>query len=308
MSGVTDAAFRRLAWRHGAGLVFSEMVASEALVEGEAEMELKALAADFQPHAIQLAGREPHWMARAAKLACDNGAALIDINMGCPSRRVTSGQAGSALMREPDLAIRIVEAVVDAVDVPVTVKMRLGWDERSLNAPELARQAVESGAAMITVHARTRCQFYEGSANWEAVAAVRDAIRVPLVVNGDIGSEADAERARRSSGADAVMVGRASYGAPWLPGEIAGEGSAQGFRQPQRTLVLAVEHYQSMLSLYGLQSGARQARKHIGWYLDRLGVASRAPLRLALMTERDPAQVDRMLRAAAEEPSLAEAA
>jgi len=292
MSGVTDAAFRALAWRYGAGLVFSEMVASEALADGHPEMETKALAADFRPHAVQLAGREPYWMGEAARIAVGKGAELIDINMGCPAKRVTTGQAGSALMREPELAVKLVEAVIAAVEVPVTVKMRLGWDASSLNAPQLAREVEAAGAAMVTVHGRTRCQFYEGSADWEAVAAVRDAIRVPLVVNGDIACEADAREALRASGADAVMVGRGAYGAPWLPGEIAGVGVA-----PQDILGLAAEHYEAILSLYGTISGIRQARKHLGWYLDRAGASAGCARRRAILTSTDPAAVLAMLEA-----------
>lgn len=306
MSGVTDACFRRLAWRFGAGLVFSEMVASEALLAGESEMVLKALSADAGPHAVQLAGREPRWMALAARMAEDNGADIIDINMGCPAKRVTTGYSGSALMRDPELALSIVEAVVGSVSVPVTLKMRLGWDERSLNAPQIARAARDAGIGMITIHGRTRCQFYEGKADWRAVRAVRDVIDIPLAVNGDIASVDDANSARALSGADAVMVGRASYGAPWLAGNIA---SGRNDVSPRLIAEMAIEHYEAMLSLYGRESGRRQARKHIAWYLDRLGVVNASPRRKAMLTADDPANVLAGLRLLASDPGcMAEAA
>lgn len=306
MSGVTDACFRRLAWRFGAGLVFSEMVASEALLAGEPGMALKAASADVTPHAVQLAGREPRWMALAARLAEDNGADIIDINMGCPAKRVTTGYSGSALMRDPDLALSIVQAVVSAVSVPVTLKMRLGWDERSINAPQIAAAARDAGVAMITIHGRTRCQFYDGRADWSAVRAVRDAIDIPLVVNGDIASGSDADTARRLSGADAVMIGRASYGAPWLAGRIA---SGAGPIAPVLIAETAIEHYEAMLSLHGRESGRRQARKHVSWYLDHMRLAPSSRLRKAMLTADDPASVLAGLRLLARDPDhMAEAA
>ncbi|MCG6859190.1 MAG: tRNA dihydrouridine synthase DusB [Salaquimonas sp.] len=285
MSGVTDAPFRRLAWRFGAGLVVSEMVASEALVTGNAEMELKALSAGLPLHVVQIAGREAHWMALAARMAADNGADLIDINMGCPARRVTTGYSGSALMRDLDNAVSLIEAVVGAVGVSVSLKMRLGWDDTSINAPELARRAEDAGIVMVTVHGRTRCQFYKGKADWRAVRAVREATSLPLVVNGDIADEASALEAMRLSGADAVMIGRASYGAPWLAGEIAGNealGDLAG-------TILA--HYEDMLSHYGVAAGLRQARKHLGWYLDSHACATPAALKREMMTATEPAIV-----------------
>src|SRR5216110_898998 len=220
MSGVTDAPFRRLTARLGAGLVVSEMTASNDLVNGKPMSRLRCEAAGVGPHVVQLAGCESHWMTEGARIAESAGADIIDINMGCPARHVTGGQSGSALMRDLDHAVRLIEATISAVKVPVTLKMRLGWDDRSINAPELARRAESAGVQMITVHGRTRCQFYKGTADWAAVRAVRNAVSVPLVVNGDITSFEKAVQALELSGADAVMIGRGAQGQPWLPGQI----------------------------------------------------------------------------------------
>ncbi len=220
MSGVTDAPFRRLAATLGAGLVVSEMTASNDLVNGRPMSLLRCEATGIGPHVVQLAGCEATWMAEGARIAEAGGADIIDINMGCPARHVTGGQSGSALMRDLDHALELIDATVAAVKVPVTLKMRLGWDDRSLNAPELARRAEAAGVRMITVHGRTRCQFYKGEADWGAVRAVKDAISVPLVVNGDITSFDKAITALEMSGADAVMIGRGAQGQPWLPGQI----------------------------------------------------------------------------------------
>src|SRR5262245_31317117 len=233
MSGITDEPFRRRAWRHGAGLVVSEMVASGELAKGRHKTGTRIRHSGLPVHMVQLAGREAHHMAEAAKIAVGEGADIIDINMGCPAKKVTGGYSGSALMRDLDHAVSLIDAVIGAVDVSVTVKMRLGWDETSLNAPTLARRAEQSGVKMITVHGRTRCQFYQGKADWRAIARVKQALSIPVVANGDVTSPADAAAILEASGADAVMIGRAHYGAPWAAGFIAGcAGAGSGEPSP----------------------------------------------------------------------------
>lgn len=294
MSGVTDIVFRRLAENAGAGLVISEMVASAEFCRESAESRKRALGGELRLHAVQLAGREAYWMSEAAKRAADAGAALIDINMGCPAKKVTGGLSGSALMRDLDHAMTLVEATVSAVDVPVTLKMRLGWNDATVNAPELAARAQSAGVQMITVHGRTRCQFYEGAADWAAVRAVKVRISVPLVVNGDIRCAETASRALEASGADAVMVGRASYGQPWLAGAIAAAAAGTQSEKPVFSAEMAAyvaAHYEAMLELYGAEMGVRHARKHLGWYLDKLPQKASAELRAQLMTQRSPALV-----------------
>ena len=251
LSGVTDEPFRTIAHAHGAGLVVSEMVASEELVRARPDMVRRARGAEkLKPFVIQLAGREAHWMTEGTKVAQDLGADIIDINMGCPARHVTNGEAGSALMRDLDHALRLIEATVGAVSVPVTLKMRLGWDDRSINAPELAQRAEAAGVKLITVHGRTRCQFYKGQADWRAVRAVRDAIAIPLVVNGDILSFEDAREALTQSGADAVMIGRGAQGQPWLPGQI-GRRFTQGAHTAEGPIVEVITPDGAVLSFHG---------------------------------------------------------
>lgn len=295
MSGVTDLPFRKLAWRYGAGLTVTEMVASGELVRDMRESRQRLKGTGARPHMVQLAGREARWMAEAAKIAEGEGADIIDINMGCPAKKVIGGYSGSALMRDPDLALSLVEATVAAVSVPVTVKMRLGWDHTSLNAPEISRRCEHAGVKMITVHGRTRMQFYEGKADWDAIRAVRDAISLPLVANGDVASAADAEEILRRSGADAVMVGRASQGQPWLCGKIAGACETPSLPE---IADVAEEHYREMLSFYGVEGGLRHARKHVGWYLDRHASPMAPEARAAIMTSHDPETVVRGLREA----------
>lgn len=291
MSGVTDVPFRDRAAASGAGLVVSEMVASREFAQGSAESEVRAQKGSSRVHMVQLAGREAYWMSEAAKRLEQSGVDLIDINMGCPAKKVTGGYSGSALMRDLDHALTLIAATVSAAKCPVTLKMRLGWDDKSINAPELARRAVDAGVAMITVHGRTRCQFYTGSADWQAVRAVREAVEVPLVVNGDIVDLATAETALKHSGADAVMIGRGSYGQPWLPGMLASHQSSRS----GDIAGYVVTHYEDMLSHYGSDTGLRHARKHLGWYLARHAPRMSSAMKAELMTGTDPREVVRLI-------------
>jgi tRNA-dihydrouridine synthase B len=280
MSGVTDAPFRKLAAELGAGLVVSEMTASDELARGRPMARLRCEASGIGPHVVQLAGCESHWMAEGARIAEAAGADIIDINMGCPARHVTNGEAGSALMRDLDLAVRLIEATVGAVSVPVTLKMRLGWDHASINAPELARRAEAAGVKLITVHGRTRCQFYKGIADWTAIRAVREATALPLLVNGDILSFDDAQTALVQSGADGVMIGRGAQGQPWLPGQIGrrlANGAIDEGPSLQRQLALVLSLYEGVLQHYGLRIGLRHARKHLGWALNVAAAAAGVP-------------------------------
>ena len=305
MSGVTDAPFRRLAAALGAGLVVSEMTASDDLVNGKPMSRLRCEAAGIGPHVVQLAGCEARWMTEGARIAEAAGAEIIDINMGCPARHITGGQSGSALMRDLDHAVRLIEATVCAVKVPVTLKMRLGWDASSLNAPELARRAEAAGVQMVSVHGRTRCQFYSGDADWGAVRAVRDAIRIPLVVNGDITSFEKAERALEASGADAVMIGRGAQGQPWLPGQVARRlesGVVEAIPPLAEQLKFIRALYDEVCSHYGVRVGLRHARKHLGWALQIAAQCSLAPAatlkkwRQRILTSDNPHLVHRSLQ------------
>jgi nifR3 family TIM-barrel protein len=308
MSGITDQPFRRLAHRLGAGLVVAEMAAEKLINSSHRETLMRiAPSPGIRPHVVQIMGRDPGQMAEAARVAADCGADMVDINMGCPARKVVSGLAGSALMREPALALAIIDAVVAAVEVPVSLKMRLGWDHSSRNAPDIARSAAQAGIAMLFVHGRTRCQFYDGAADWFAIGDVVSAVGVPVYANGDIRRLCDVDACLGQSGAAGIMIGRGALGRPWFVGQAARyieNAAATGEPSSAQQHDLVIEHYDDMLLHYGRELGVRVARKHLGWYIDDLFAdhAERATWRAMLLRDSDPkrvtARIDDMFDAA----------
>ncbi len=297
LAGITDLPFRQLVASFGTGWVVSEMVASQEMVQAKPGVRERAeLGFDQAGTAVQIAGREAHWMAEAARMVEANGAAMIDINMGCPAKKVTNGYSGSALLRTPDHALTLIEAVVNAVNVPVTLKTRLGWDDDCLNAADVARRAEDAGIRLVTIHGRTRCQFYKGNADWAAIRAVKDAVNIPVIANGDIVDAATARDALQLSEADGVMIGRGAQGRPWLLAQVAADlygRSAPELPQGDDLIDLVCRHYEAMLSFYGEELGRKVARKHLGWYMD--DARTEPALRKAILTHISPRDVLRDL-------------
>ncbi|WP_166415604.1 tRNA dihydrouridine synthase DusB [Cochlodiniinecator piscidefendens] len=305
LAGITDLPFRNLVSRFGAGLVVSEMVASQEMVQSKPGVRAKAeLGFDAANTSVQIAGRDAYWMGEAARQVEANGARVIDINMGCPAKKVVNGYSGSALLRDLDHALTLIEAVVAAVDLPVTLKTRLGWDDALLNAPILAKRAESAGIQMITIHGRTRCQFYKGRADWAAIQQVKDAVEIPVVANGDIVDSNTAREALTLSGADGIMIGRGAQGAPWKLAEVAADlygGAKPNIPRSHEFVSMVSDHYEEMLKFYGSELGAKTARKHLGWYMDH--AKTEPTLRKAVLTERSPEQVLVLLKDALEDHS-----
>ena len=293
LAGITDLPFRQLVASFGAGWVVSEMVASQEMVQAKPGVRERAeLGYDQAGTAVQIAGRDAYWMAEAARMIEANGAAFIDINMGCPAKKVTNGYSGSALLRTPDHALKLIEAVVEAVSIPVTLKTRLGWDDATLNAASVAARAEDAGIKLVTIHGRTRCQFYKGHADWAAIRAIKEAVTIPVIANGDIIDSTTARQALARSGADGVMIGRGAQGRPWILAQVAADlFGLPAPRIPSGTELaeMVCKHYEAMLSFYGTELGGRTARKHLGWYMDDAGTPP--ALRREVLTNRDPAAV-----------------